>query len=606
MPRPASLPELAPSLGRLLRRFWPYLREERRVLAGSFAALAAEVALRLLEPWPLKLVLDHLLRPGAAPEFGLSPHALLGLAALAVVLLAGLRAWAAFRNTIGLAFAANRMLARVRGDVYRHLQRLSLRFHGRARNGDLTVCVTNDVNLLQDVTVSALLPLLGDSLLIVGMLGLMLWVQWELALLALALLPLFWLRAVRLSRRIHAASRVQRRREGALAATAAESIGAIRVVQALSLEGRFAEEFQGQNARSLRDGVQARRLSAGLERSVDVLAALATALVLWFGAGMALRGTLSPGELVVFLSYLKSAFKPLKDFAKYTARLAKAVAAGERVLAILDETPEICDRPDAGPAPRLRGALEFDGVHFAYEPGHPVLAGVSLALRPGETLAVVGPSGAGKSTLLSLLLRLIDPAAGSVRLDGTDLRRYTLASLRAQVGTVLQDNLLFGASVRENLALGRAGASDTEIEAAARLANAHGFISALPDGYDTVVGERGATLSAGQRQRIAIARAALRDARLLLLDEPTTGLDEENRWIVAQALERLAEGRTTLLVTHDLPLAARAHRVAYLEGGQVLGCAPHAELLRGCARYAAFVRHATLHPPREVPHARSA
>ena len=171
---------------------------------------------------------------------------------------------------------------------------------------------------------------------------------------------------------------------------------------------------------------------------------------------------------------------------------------------------------------------------------------------------------------------------------------------------MLQDNLLFGASVRENLALGRAGASDTEIEAAARLANAHGFISALPDGYDTVVGERGATLSAGQRQRIAIARAALRDARLLLLDEPTTGLDEENRWIVAQALERLAEGRTTLLVTHDLPLAARAHRVAYLEGGQVLGCAPHAELLRGCARYAAFVRHATLHPPREVPHARSA
>jgi len=599
--QPLTLRAALPGLGRLVRRLWPYVRRERPLIVVSLLALYAEIGLRLLEPWPLKVVLDHVVGAGHHDRWvdrvlaALDPGTLLALAAVAVVAFAGLRALAAYYNTVGLALAGNRVLTAVRNELYAQLQRLSLSFHTRARTGDLIVRVTGDVGFLQDVVVTAFLPLLASGLTFVGMAAVMLWLNAPLALLAFATGPLFLLSTVRLSRRIRDNARRQRQQQGAMAATAAESIGAVKVIHALSLEGTFAQAFTKQSRKNLATGAAATRLEAALERTVDLLIAVATALVLWSGARFVLRGAMTLGDLVIFLAYLRTAFRPAKDFAKYTGRLAKASAAGERVVDLLDRTPDVRDLPGAVPAPPLRGHVRFEGVSFAYDPGHAALEAIDCTVEPGQHVALVGPSGSGKSTFASLILRLYDPTAGRVLIDGRDLREYTLASLRTQISVVLQDSILFVGTIRDNIAQGAIaqdapGASPEAIEAAARLANAHGFIMSQPQGYDTVVGERGVTLSNGQRQRIAIARAAIRHAPLLLLDEPTTGLDGENERAVLEALERLTEGRTTFLITHDLQLTTRANLILYLEAGRVRERGTHAELLRAEGPYANLYR----------------
>ena len=603
MAQPPSLRDSLPGLGRLLRRFWPYVRRERRLVTASLVALYAEIGLRLLEPWPLKVVLDRILAPSTAHGHAgsglhllrdVDPATLLMLSALAVIGFAGLRAVAAYYNTVGFALVGNRVLTAVRSELYSHLQRLSLSFHTRAKSGDLIVRVIGDVGFLQDVTVTAFLPLLANALTLVGIAAVMLWLNAPLTLLALATGPLFWVCTTRLSRRIRDTARRQRQQEGAMAATAAESIGAVKVIHALSLEGSFARVFTGQSRKNLATGAYATRLAAGLERTVDLLIAVATALTLWFGARLVLRGAMTPGDLVVFLAYLRNAFHPVRDFAKYTGRLAKASAAGERVLDVLDRTPDVRDLPGAVPAPAFRGAVRFDRVSFAYEPGRPVLEEIDCEILAGQHVALVGPSGSGKSTLVSLILRLYDATAGRVLIDGRDIREYTLASLRPQISVVLQDSLLFATTIRDNIAYGASGGPSPPpaeaVEAAAGLANAHAFVAALPQGYDTVVGERGVTLSHGQRQRIAIARAAIRRAPIVVLDEPTTGLDKENEWAVIEALERLVAGCTTFLITHDLRLATRADLILYLDAGTVHERGTHAALLRANGRYAALYR----------------
>jgi len=603
MASPDTLTTSLPTLGHMIRRFWPYVRKQRAVIAASFFALFAEIGLRLLEPWPLKFVFDRVFAShhrhdaaAAIPTVNIDPLTLIGLAALAVVCITALRAVAAYWNTIGFTLVGNRVLTEVREELYRHLQCLSLSFHNRARSGELTVRVVSDVGLLQDVAVTAFLPLFGKLLLFFSMMILMCSLSWQLGLIALAMAPLFWLSTTSLGRRIREVSRQQRQREGAMASTAAESMGAIKAVQALSLEGTFAQVFSRHNRTSLSQDVQGKRLAAHLERTVDVLIAVGTALVLWRGGSLVVQKKLTPGALLVLLAYLKSAFKPVQDFAKYIGRLAKASAAGERVLDLLERVPEVRDRPDAVRAPHLRGQVRFEHVTFAYDGRRAVLKDITFEVNSGQHIALVGPSGIGKSTLVSLILRLYDPPHGRVLIDGRDIREYTLQSLRAQVSVVLQDTFLFAASVRDNIAFGAPNVTAAEIEAAARLASAHEFIAAMPHGYDTMLGERGVTLSNGQRQRIAIARAAIRRAPILILDEPTTALDRENEQAVIQALERLAQGRTTFLVTHALDLAARADQILYLEGGRIVERGTHAELLGANARYAALQRlHALRH-----------
>ncbi|MDH4062758.1 MAG: ABC transporter ATP-binding protein/permease [Acidobacteriota bacterium] len=595
MSRPRSIAETMPVWRRLWRHAAPAVRRERPLLVGTTTALLAEMGLRLLEPWPLKLVFDTVLavEPKASGLPWLDTVGRDGqliAAAAALLAITAVRAAVAYASTIGGALAGSRIVARLREALYTHLQRLPLSFHARSRTGDLTVRLTSDVNVMKDATVTALLPLVSNMLVLVGMAAVMAWFHWQLALVAMALLPVLALSTRRLGRRIHDTATSQRRHEGNLAARAAESLAAVRVVRALSLESQVGDAFGASEGKSFRDGVAGKRLEARLERSADMVVAAATAFVLWYGARLVLGGQLSVGDLLVFLAYLRTGFRPVRDFAKYAGRLSKAAAAADRVLDVLDETPEQADGPHALALAESRGALAFERVSFAYEPGRTALHDISFTAAPGQHVYLLGPSGSGKTTLAALLLRLYRPERGVVRVDGHDIARVTAESLRRQCSTVLQDTLLFAGTVRENIACGVTTATDAEVMAAAELADAAGFIAALPLGYDTPLGERGVALSSGQRQRLAIARAAIRRAPIVILDEPTTGLDEHSRSQVLDALSRLCEGRTTLFITHELDLAERdADVVVWLDHGRVLEAGSPAELKAQGGPYARAV-----------------
>ncbi|WP_413452355.1 ABC transporter ATP-binding protein [Georgenia phoenicis] len=569
------------SIALSLRRIWsflrPHLRPHRTIVAGGFVALFAEVVFRLLEPWPLKFVIDAVIAPGAAQDPGLVT--LLIWAALAVVAVAGLRALSAYLMTVLFALAGTRAMTSVRAQVYAHVLRLSLRFHSSARGGDLITRLITDVGRLRDVAVTAAMPLIGNVVTLLAMVTVMVVLDWRLALVVLAAFPVFALSSSRSTRRITSASRRQRRREGDLAGAAGESLGAIKVVQAYSLAERLEGTFAASNAKELTEGVRATRLSAGLERKTDLLVGVATGVVLLVGGWSVVQGRLTPGELVVFVQYLKSAFKPMRDLAKYTGRIAKAAASGERILDIMRTERDVTDSPGAYTIKRLAGEIRLEHVTASYTGSDRALDDVSLRILPGTKVAVVGHSGSGKSTLAGLLLRLQDPVRGAVRLDGHDLRDVTLDSLRAHVAVVLQESVLFHGTIAENIEMGRPGATPEEVEAAARAANAHEFITRLPDGYETVVGERGDTLSGGQRQRVAIARAMLRDAPVIILDEATTGLDPRNSAEVFQAVDRLAAGRTTVVITHTLADALACDEVVVLEHGRVVEHGRPADLM---------------------------
>ncbi|MEO0406888.1 MAG: ABC transporter ATP-binding protein, partial [Cyanobacteria bacterium P01_A01_bin.135] len=580
MPRPKSLKATLPGLSRILKQFAPQIARERRLLSLSFVALLLETGARLLEPWPLKFIFDRVIIPGFSMDsqagvFGLGPVALLTLLTLSLVGISTLRGVAAYLSTVGMAVAATRIMTDIRAQLYSHIQRLSLTFHSQSKSGDLIARVTYDIERLREVTVVAALPLLTNWLTLVGMLNVMLWLNWELALIALLVLPLFALSTIKMTKKIQRVARRQRQREGAMAASVAEAIGAIKVVQALGLQTMLEDSFAGHNRKSLQESAEAQKLRAGQERLVEVLVAIATALVLWRGVQLTLQGAVTAGDLLVFITYLKVAFKPMRQLAKYTGQIAKATASGERILDVLNTVPQVRDLRGAAPAPAFRGEVRFEGVSFGYgaEADCAVLDGLSFQVEPGQQVALVGPSGGGKSTLVSLLMRFYDPVEGRILMDGHDLREYTLDSLRQQFSVVLQESVLFATTVRENIAYGclnAANATDADVEAAAKLANAHDFILRLPQGYDTVLGERGATLSGGQRQRIAIARAAIRKAPLVILDEPTTGLDNESDRLVTSALNRLTAGKTAFVISHNLQAARTADRILYLDQGRIL------------------------------------
>ena len=567
-----------------------FARPYRGALALGALCAVAEVAVGLAMPWPLAYIVDQVLTPAAtAAGPGADPGRRVLVAVVALLGLVAATSLLDYWSTRLLAQSGLRMGADLREQVFAHLQRLSLGFHGKHRVGDLTARVTADVDRTQDMLVQTLAVLVPNALLVVGMFGVMLVVDPTFTLVVALTTPAMIWAVVVSARRLRVASRRARRADGQVAAAATEGLGAIHLVQALTLEGPQRERFGDLARSSLAAGLETARVQARFSPIVDVTSALATAAVLLVGARRVIDGDLRLGVLLVFLAYVGSLYKPIKQLAKLSAILARGAAAAERMIEVLREQPQIADRRRALRPTSLRGEVELRGVGFGYG-REQVLVDVDLAIPAGQTVALVGPTGAGKSTLASLVPRLIDPTGGVVRVDGVDVRDYAVRALRAQIALVPQESVLLSGTLRDNIAWGRPGASDAEIERAARLALVDEFACRLPDGLATPIGERGHDLPGGQRQRVAIARAILRDAPILILDEPTSALDAASEELIVEALSNLPRGRTTIVIAHRLSTIRRADAIAVLASGRVVEHGTHGDLIGRGGLYAELVR----------------
>jgi subfamily B ATP-binding cassette protein MsbA len=572
---------------RLLRPYWP-------LLAVAFVAMLVETGMGLAEPWPLKLIFDHVLGTKPMPAW-LAGHldvsnrlGVLDVAALGVVVIALVGAVASYFDDYLSTTVAKRVGFDLRHMLYHHVQRLSLSFYDQRQTGDMIVRLTSDIDAVESFIGSALLGILFDGLTIVGMVIVMFYLDARFALIGLSVAPFLFAMIYGFTRRIKRASRDVKRKQSELASVAQESISSARVVKAYTGED-FEEQRLDRESQAIVDlSLRVRSLKARLGPQVDVLVAVGTCIVLWFGVRLVLVNALTAGALLVFVLYLGKMYKPMKDLSKMSDTLSMAAVSFERVGELLSTESEVRERPDAKRAPRFKGRIEFSHVTFGYGPERLVLEDIDLVVEAGQHVALVGHTGAGKSTLIGLIPRLYDIARGEITIDGQDIRRFTLASLRSQISFVLQDALLFRATVAQNIAYGRPGATHREILRAARLANVDEFIRRLPEGYDSVLGERGQTLSTGQRQRIAIARAIIRDAPILLLDEPSAALDAESEAAVFDGLSRLMTGRTSITIAHSRATVERADLIFVLEGGVIAERGTHQQLLARHGVYASL------------------
>jgi ATP-binding cassette subfamily B protein len=581
----------------LVLRLWPFAKRRRGQLLQALAWGLVYMAVRLLEPWPLKILFDNVLLDRPLPSVlgwlgdlsGGTQAGLIGVLVGAIVAIAMLSGAAYFQQSVASAKAGQRIVADLRRSLYSHLHQLSFSFHDRRRTGDLLVRLTSDIRMLRMALVKLPVELSESTLLILGMSIVMLVMDWQLALMAFVLLPVLGLLVRRYRKPMKAAVREQRQQEGHIASVATDSLAAVRVVQGFGLEEREVDRFAGANKKELKQGVKAAKLEAQLRWSSDLAVGVVTAVVVGFAAHRILSGSLSPGDLIVFVSYLRAFARPLRRVSRTVERFTRTAAAGERIFGLLDREPDVKDEPGAVQAPRLSGRIEFEDVVLRYGATR-VLHGLNLKVEPGERIALVGPTGAGKSSLANLVPRFYDASRGSVRIDGRDVREYTLASLRSQVALLFQEPVLFATTIAENIEAGRPGASREEVEDAARRAGIHDVITALPEGYDTELGERGGTLSGGQRQCVTIARAMLRDAPIVILDEPTTGLDQRATAMVSRALEQLAQGRTVLFISHDLSRLQGVDRIVVIDRGLVVQDGSFEDLVAGEGLFAELER----------------
>jgi ATP-binding cassette subfamily B protein len=581
----------------MFRTFWRF-RRIVRPYAGPLAVggglVLVVAATDVASPWPLKVVVDNVLRDkplnGSLGELlhslaGSGRNAILTAAVVAFIAIVVVNATADYLSSYVLDAIGQRIMADLRAAVFTHLQRQSLQYHDRQRVGDLMTRITSDVAQVQDMLVTSLSVLIPNVTVLLGIVVVMFVVDPFFALLALAIAPALFLIIFTYTRRIKRASKIARRKESDIASVASETLSAIHVVQAYTTERRHEERFKEHNVERLVAGLDAVRLQAKLSPAIDVVTAVGTAGILWFGAHRVLSGQMSLGLLLVFLAYLSQLYRPMRSLSKLAWVISRGQASAERLDEVLSVDVRIVERPDAVPAARLAGSVRIDAVTFGYHADQPVLRGVSIEAEPGETIALAGATGAGKSTLVSLIPRFHDPWDGVVLVDGIDVRSYTLASLRRQVALVLQDSILFHGTIYDNIAYGADDATEDAVLAAAEAAYVEEFVRGLPDGYGTVVSERGTTLSGGQRQRIAIARALVRDAPIVILDEPTSGLDALAERYVLKGLERLAQGRTVFVVAHRLSTLRRADRIYVLSEGRVVETGTHDELANAAGPY---------------------
>ncbi|PYQ21321.1 MAG: ABC transporter ATP-binding protein [Acidobacteria bacterium] len=569
----AAMPTLPRVLG--------YLRPHAWRFAGGLALTVLGIGLDLLKPIPLAVVLDVVL--GDKP---LVPLLARGLAGLSDVTLLGLAATAIVVITVAIGAATV-------GSNYLTIDvgQRTLKFHLKQQTGDLLFRVMADTFSIQGMVMNGLLPLARSSLMLVGMFVVMFRYDPHLALVALLVCPPLYLAISRLGSRIHGQATASKQAESELYSKAATAIGAVKLVQAYGREERSAADFRRGSEKSLALSLRLYSTETLFMLIVDSVLAVGTAVLVFLGAKHVISGQLTIGELTVFLAYLREMYAPIQTMSQNFAELSSARAGLDRVFSVLDVQADIQDAPGAIPLPPVRGEVRLEHVTFGYDEDRPVLRAINLEIRPGERLALVGRTGAGKSTLASLVLRFFDPQVGRVTIDGYDLRQVTLASLRPQITLMLQDPILFHTTVTENIAFG-ADLPFEKVQEAARRAEAEPFILALPQGYDTVLGEDGADLSGGQRQRLALARALLREAPIVILDEPTSSLDLGTEALVWQNVEALLRGKTSIVIAHRLSTARQAHRIAVMEDGRIVEIGSHQDLVRGGGVYARlWARH---------------
>jgi ABC-type multidrug transport system fused ATPase/permease subunit len=573
-----------------IMRFWirhlvsPY----RGVLLLILLAMLLETAASLAEPWPLKIILDNVVGAHHLPSWlahllgtilgGTDRKQVAVIAVLGVVVIAAIGGLASYLDNWFTEIVAQRVAHDLRMRTYHHLQRLSLGYYDKHQIGGLISTLTTDIGTIQTFASSGVLDILVDVFTVLGMLGLMAWLRWDFALVAAAVAPFLLLFVSRFKRMLKKATQEVRKNEEQIVTIEMQGLQAQRVVAAFGTQGLEEERLRGASLATVESALKARRIKSLVLPLTALAVSACTALVLWRGAELVLAGVMTAGVLTVFLSYLTKFFKPVRDLAKMTNSVAQASVAAERTQAIMKTDSAIVERPDAREVGKIRAEIIFDRVAFGYEPGVPVLRDVSFGILPGQFVGIVGPTGSGKSTVLSLIARFYDPTQGAVSIGGTDIRAYKLQSLRQSMAMVLQDTVLFRATIGENIAYGRKSATFADIVQAARIANAHDFIQEMPYGYNTLVGERGLTLSGGQRQRIGIARAVIRNSPILILDEPTASLDIETEASVMEALERAMKNRTVIMVSHRLSALRDASNIIVLREGRVAEQGNHNQL----------------------------
>jgi ATP-binding cassette, subfamily B, multidrug efflux pump len=565
-------------LGRAVR----YLRPYWRLTLGALLSLVLVSAASLLSPLLLRTIIDQGITAG---EMGMLAWATVGLVGVALI-----RGVFSFVQTFWAEKASQASAYDLRNVLFGQLQALSFSYHDRAQTGQLMTRITNDVEQVRVFIGTGLLQLVSAIALLVGSLVALFTMNWRLALVIVTAIPLMALVIARFSSVIRPMFSVVQARLGALNTVLQENLAGVRVVQAFAREPYEHDRYRDLNDQLLQANVAAIRGMAGSFPLIFLIANLGTLAVVWIGGYDVINGQLTLGELVAFNTYLGLLIMPMMMLGMITAQLSRASVSATRIFEVLDAPNEVVDAPNARPLPTVRGRVAFEDVSFRYAGGErPVLDHVSFVAEPGQTVAIMGETGSGKSTIINLIPRFYDATSGRVTVDGYDVRDVTLASLRAQIGIVLQDTTLFSGTLRDNIAYGRPDATDAEVEAAARAAQAHDFIMEFPDGYATIVGERGVGLSGGQRQRIAIARALLLDPCILILDDSTSAVDAETEWEIQQALERLQHGRTAFVIAQRISTVRDADLILLLDGGRIAASGTHDDLLRESALYGEII-----------------
>jgi ABC-type multidrug transport system fused ATPase/permease subunit len=584
----------------LFRLIRSLVRPYRGTLLIILSAMLVETAMSVAGPWPLKIILDNVvgshklsswlddfLRPVLSGGSKMQIAAAAAIAALIIAVLGAIASYVASYYTTSVGqWVANDLRLR----TYHHLQQLSLSYYDSHQTGTLLSTITSDVQTIQGFASSSTLGIVVDLFTIVAMLFIMFRLNWDFTLIALAVTPFMLLLVSRFKKAVKKATHEVRKEQSKIVAVVDQGLQSMRVVKAFGRQDFAEKELAEVSRATVTASLKARRVKALLSPIVAVTVAFCTAIVLWRGSALIIAGVMTAGALTVFLSYLNKFFKPVQDLATMTNAIAQAAVGVERIRGILDADTIIPERPDAREPQALRGEIEFDHVAFAYDADAPVLTDVSFKVKAGQMVGVVGPTGCGKSTVVSLIPRFYDATAGAVKIDGADIREYKFHGLRDQIGYVLQEPQLFEGSVRDNIAFGKSGVTEEQILEAAKLANADEFIARMPHGYDTMIGERGETLSGDQRQRIGIARAIIRNNPILILDEPTAALDTESESLVMEALERLMKGRTVITIAHRLSTIRDADKIVVLKGGVVAEEGSHDELIARNGVYAELYR----------------